>query len=78
MERPSLQRLLWPASFKRLRAGRLGGIGTIEGEWGSYWDEGYYWGGSYKLEMRKEFDSGAVGRGILLQDEKTLFTTTRL
>lgn len=78
MERPLLQRLLWQASLRRLRAGRLGRIGRSEGEWGSYWDGGYRLEGSYKFEMRKEFHSGAVGRGILLQYERRLSTTTRL
>jgi hypothetical protein len=78
MERLSLQRLLWRASLRKLRAGRLDGIGRSEGEWGSYWDGGYWLEGSYECERRKEFDSGAVGRGILLQYERRLSTTTRL
>ena len=72
MERPSLQRLLWPASRIRLRAGRFSGIDTIKGERGSYWDGVYWFGGLYELERQKMFDSGAVGRGILLLDAKAL------
>jgi hypothetical protein len=67
MERPSLQCLLWQASLKRLRAGRLDGIGRSEGEWGSCWDGGYWLEGLYGFERRKEFDGGAVGRGTLFR-----------
>jgi hypothetical protein len=53
MERPSLQRLLWRASLRRLRAGRLDGIGRSKGEWGSYWDGGYWLEGSHEFEGEK-------------------------
>lgn len=75
MERPSLQRLLRPAALRKLRAGRLGGPAGLRDNTSSYWDSSYRQEGSYEVKRRKEFDVGAVGRGILVQYEMSSTTS---
>ena len=63
------------SALRKLRAGRLGGPAGLRDNTSSYWDSSYRQEGSYEVKRRKEFDVGAVGRGILVQYEMSSTTS---